>query len=106
MTNPSTTELIITADRPRKTYEELEKLLAQCPQPMTPWVHYKTGQTYLVHGSTINEATLEPMVIYAPVNRFGRLHFSRPLSEWNELVEYEGQQVPRFRDAANGARGK
>lgn len=79
--------------------KQLQERLQACPQSATEWTHYKTGGTYLVVGRAISEATQEPLVLYRPLT--GRpaplLTFARPASEWEQVVEHEGRQVPRFR---------
>jgi len=79
----------------KRTDEDLLALLANCPKLGTVWVHYKTGNLYLVVGAAIAEATQEPLVIYH--REVNSLMFARPRREWDELVEWEGQMVPRFR---------
>ncbi len=78
----------------KRTDDELAALLASCPVPGTRWRHYKGGQ-YLILDCVILEATQTPLVVYTPFNSV--LHFARPLSEWGELVEFDGQRVPRFK---------
>ncbi len=59
--------------------------------------HYKSpNKTYLVHDIVIQEADLQPAVIYQA--QYGnRITFSRPVLVWLEMVEFEGEQVPRYR---------
>lgn len=85
-------------NQPKKPFEELRNLLDTCPPFGSLWRHYKTGALYGVYGSAIAEATQEPMVIYMPLE--AGVMFTRPLREWNELVEWEGKMVPRFQAAS------
>jgi hypothetical protein len=79
----------------KKTDEELMVRLASCPKAGSRWRHYKSGKIYYVQCAAISEATQEPLVVYHWVGY--SLPFARPLSEWEETVEWEGQKVPRFR---------
>lgn len=57
--------------------------------------HYK-GKDYQVIGMATHSETLEPMVVYrALYGEYGL--WVRPASMWNELVEVDGETVPRFR---------
>lgn len=57
--------------------------------------HYK-GKDYQVIGMATHSETLEPMVVYrALYGEYGL--WVRPASMWNELVEVDGEMVPRFR---------
>lgn len=80
----------------KKSYAELGWLLAAAPLPGSLWRHFKTGDDYVVAGAAIAESTQEPLVIYRPVDAAG-VHFARPLAEWEESVDVNGQAVPRFR---------
>lgn len=59
--------------------------------------HYK-GQKYRVIGIGRHSESLEDMVFYEALyeNPLGRL-WCRPLGMWSELVDFNGQQVPRFK---------
>ena len=63
---------------------------------MTQYRHYKGGLYELVCEATL-EADLSPMIIY-------RAHdgsiWARPKSVFFELVEVDGQRVPRFAPVA------
>jgi len=70
------------------------------------WVHYK-GNAYIVVRSALIESDLSPCVVYerATLLASGVLPplpttFVRPLAEWTELVQHEGETVPRFRPLA------
>ncbi len=59
--------------------------------------HYK-GKQYRVIGIGRDSETLNEVVLYESLyeNPMGRL-WSRPLEMWSELVEVNGEQVPRFK---------
>lgn len=59
--------------------------------------HYK-GKLYRVIGIGKHTETLEDVVMYEALyeNPLGRL-WCRPLGLWNELVEVDGREVPRFK---------
>jgi len=77
------------------SHGELLAALGQCPK-LGRYRHYKGGR-YEVVGAVIEEATLEPAVLYRQLET--GLVFSRPLKSWNEIVEYNGQLVSRFAPA-------
>ncbi len=59
--------------------------------------HYK-GNRYEVLGIGLIESTEEPVVIYKPLYDDPMTDFwVRPVSEFEEFVEREGQSVPRFK---------
>lgn len=62
----------------------------------TFYYHYKNPDLhYLVIDIALDEATEEPVVVYEA--SYGkRLTWVRSVKIWNELVEFEGQFVPRF----------
>jgi hypothetical protein len=58
--------------------------------------HYK-GDDYKVLDLALNSNDDEWMVVYEPIYDEPVAHlFTRPLSEWHEMVEWEGKMVPRF----------
>lgn len=59
--------------------------------------HYK-GKHYRVIGVGRHSESLEEVVLYEALydNSLGRL-WCRPLAMWDELVEVDGQKVPRFK---------
>ena len=57
--------------------------------------HYK-GNEYEVIGIANHSETLEKMVVYRDLYGDGEL-WVRPLSMWDELVEKDGELVPRFK---------
>lgn len=61
------------------------------------YAHFKNPvHTYIVRDIAILESTQEPVVIYRA--EYGdNITFVRPVDEWLEVVEKDGQQVPRFR---------
>ena len=57
--------------------------------------HYK-GNEYRVLGIATHSETLEKMVVYqALYGTYGI--WVRPINMWNELVEIDGNLVPRFK---------
>lgn len=65
------------------------------PKPMSIWKHYK-GETYVVEGIGMHESNQEIMVIYNKADDSMPMPWVRPLSEWNEELEYHGRIVDRF----------
>lgn len=62
--------------------------------------HFK-GNEYELLNIARHSETLEPMVIYRA--RYGDYGiWVRPLSMWNELVDVDGKQVPRFAFVGDG----
>jgi len=57
--------------------------------------HYK-GKDYEVIGMATHSETLEPMVVYRPLGGDQAL-WVRPAGMFSELVNVNGEQVPRFR---------
>ena len=56
--------------------------------------HYK-GNLYQVIAVANHSETLEEVVIYRAL--YGeREYWVRPLSMWNDIVEVDGHQIPRF----------
>ena len=56
--------------------------------------HYK-GKDYKVIGIGMHTETEEKLVLYQ--SQYGNFDlWARPVSMWNEQVEYEGQILPRF----------
>lgn len=58
--------------------------------------HYK-GNQYKVLGVALHSETLEPLVIYEPLYKSEVKHWVRPLTMFTELVDIDGDRVPRFR---------
>lgn len=56
--------------------------------------HFK-GKEYQVLGVARHSETLEPMVVYKALYDEGSI-WVRPASMWNEMVERDGQLIPRF----------
>ncbi|MBP9750575.1 MAG: DUF1653 domain-containing protein [Candidatus Peribacteraceae bacterium] len=63
------------------------------PLPGQRYRHYKGGRYEVVAVATL-EATHEPLVVYR-AEADGAV-WARPLSQWSETVEHEGQTVARF----------
>ena len=57
--------------------------------------HYK-GNRYQVVGIALHSETLEEMVVYKALYGEEKL-WVRPVSMWDELVEKDGENVPRFK---------
>ena len=77
----------------RKQRELLEHV--DVPKQSSIWQHYK-GDLYRVEGLVMREGTEEIDVCYLNVKRPLPLPWSRPLTEWNDLVDINGKQVRRF----------
>ena len=59
--------------------------------------HYKyPDRKYFVEKICIQESTLKPCVIYKDIASLSAPSFVRDFESWNEKVEWEGKQVPRF----------
>ena len=59
------------------------------------WRHFKGGRYELLYIARHSE-TDEPMVVYRAL--YGEHGvWVRPASMWNEIVEVNGEKVPRFR---------
>ena len=58
------------------------------------YIHFK-GKVYTVTGIATHSETREKMVIYSAIDGDGGTLVS-PISMWDEIVEYQGQQVKRF----------
>jgi len=69
---------------------------ADAPQKGEVFGHYK-GDQYRVVDIALHSNDDEWMVVYEPMyeNPAAKL-FTRPLGEWREVVEWEGQKVERF----------
>lgn len=67
-------------------------------EPGQLWRHYK-GRTYRVEGRCVLEGTLQHAVSYrsAELDDNGSMVWVRTRSNWREMVESGGRQVPRFR---------
>lgn len=57
--------------------------------------HYKSEDQYEVISEAIYENTEKPVVVYKALQG-ERLTFVRPLAQFEELVEWNGETVPRF----------
>lgn len=60
------------------------------------YLHYKNGKQYTVIDVVRHSETEEYMVLYRAEYGEYRL-WVRPLSMFSELVEFDGNSVPRFR---------
>ena len=57
--------------------------------------HFK-GNEYQVVDIAVHSETLEKMVVYKPLYDSDYSLWVRPLSMWEEEVEFEGKKVKRF----------
>ena len=62
--------------------------------------HFKGGE-YRVYGIARHSETGEQLVVYEPLYGEGGL-WVRPLSMFQEMVNHDGGQVPRFQYAGPG----
>jgi hypothetical protein len=70
---------------------------ADAPQKGEVYRHYKHGDKYRVTGLALNSADDTWMVLYEPMYENAATEFfTRPLTEWNEVVEWEVKKVERF----------
>lgn len=66
------------------------------PQVGDIYRHYKRGDRYQVVGYNFHANDNWWMVEYIPLYDCPYPKFSRPLHEWSELVEWQGEKVVRF----------
>ena len=60
--------------------------------------HYKTGNQYKVHFVAKHSETLEDLVIYEALYKNDKSKFwARPVGMFEEIVDFNGQKVPRFK---------
>ncbi len=72
-------------------------LTGTVPKPRETYKHYK-GDLYEVVGLAIHSNDDIWMVVYKPLyDNADAEMFTRPLSEWNEEVLWNGEKVSRFR---------
>lgn len=79
------------------TYEELETKLADARNQVKPgskWRHYKGGE-YTIKDIVVQEEDNELAVVYQPLAH-PDVCFARPLSVWDEQVEWNGKTFHRF----------
>jgi hypothetical protein len=81
-----------------KSIEHLEQLVtvakAQVPTG-SRWMHYKDpASMYAISGHVVIEATAEVAICYTPKDM--TLEFSRPLSNFLEMIVDEGSPIKRF----------
>ena len=76
----------VLKDRLKESYERV---------PEGYYEHYKNRDLYKVIGHTILERTGEVFVAYTPCHIKGVV-WSRPLSEWTEIVEHDGRDTERY----------
>ena len=57
--------------------------------------HYK-GNIYVVLHIAKHTETEEDMVVYTKFATVNDTVWVRPLSMWNDIIEYEGKKQPRF----------
>ncbi len=69
---------------------------SDAPNKGEVWRHYK-GDNYRVTGLALNSVDDTWMVLYEPLYENAATEFfTRPLSQWREVVEWEGKKVERF----------
>lgn len=81
-----------------KTLQEFEERLADAKAFIAPgsrWRHYKGGR-YVVTDVVIIERTGEVGIVYRSLEH-PLVTWLRPLVEWQDMMDYEGKQVFRFR---------
>jgi hypothetical protein len=79
------------------TFEELETKLTDARNQVKPgskWRHYKGGE-YTIKDIVVQEEDNALAVIYQPLAH-PDVRFARPLSVWDEAVDWEGQTIQRF----------
>lgn len=65
------------------------------PKRFTIWKHYK-GELYFVIGITMQESTEQLNVCYFPLKKSQSFAWSRPLSQWNEIINNDENKTKRF----------
>lgn len=77
--------------------------LSECPESGSLWRHYR-GDVVRVAGRAILESSLGPLVLYrhAGTRVDSRVVFARPLAEWREAIQHEGEKVERFTPVGEG----
>ncbi len=81
----------------RLTLDELEVRIATVKNDIIPgtiWKHYK-GSEYTVQDIVVREEDTSLAVVYSSVEH-PAVSFTRPVSEWNDRVEWDGTLVDRF----------
>lgn len=80
-----------------KNDDELNQILRSANTEISSdkkYKHYKGG-VYKVICVALLESTLAPCVVYQA--QYGKkLVFIRSVKEWNEIVEFNGESLPRF----------
>lgn len=61
------------------------------------YTHYKNGKQYEVVGHALQTETGEELVIYKPLYECEHDLFARPKSMFYEIIEHNGEMIPRFR---------
>ena len=78
-------------------YEELERQIKDAKESIIPgskWRHYKGGE-YTIKDIVVMEENQSLAVVYTSIAH-PTVSFVRPLTVWDEQVEWEGQIVSRF----------
>ena len=77
------------------SHQPVPPLPADAPKAGEQYRHFK-GDPYKVAGIALDSADAW-VVVYEPMcENPAAPMFTRPLSEWHEMVEWEGKQVGRF----------
>jgi len=77
--------------------DPIPPLPADAPKAGEVYAHYKSGDLYKVTALALHSNDDVWMIVYEPMyaNAAAPM-FTRPLSEWQGEVEWEGQTVARF----------
>lgn len=76
--------------------DSIPPLPNDAPRAGEVYRHYK-GDSYRVVHIALHSNDDEWMVVYEPLyENAAAKFFTRPLREWREVVEWEGEQVERF----------
>lgn len=67
---------------PHKSDQELLEIMRRGPEPFSVWRHAKTSHLYLVLHAAVNEADLEPVVVYRRAFGGPDTVWVRPASEF------------------------
>ena len=86
----------------KKALEKIYKDATEAVVCGSIYFHYKNPEVkYVIVGHSISTETLQPMVIYGELAHDTEFVWSRPVSQWFEKVEVDGQAVDRFTFVGN-----
>lgn len=84
----------------KKSFETIQSEIAEAAKVIAvggTYQHYKSpDMTYKVVNFATREADNELCVVYQALYGPGLL-FIRPVQEWSQPIDWDGQTVPRFR---------